>query len=145
MKRQNLRNKSGYLFEKKVSEKLEELNLKHKAQARLGLTPFSKPRRADFAVFLEGKTLVIECKRQTVAGTAEEKLAYTLLSLDSLHNDYTNVVPILVMEGGGWSRGAIEWVKENTSDGTYRVELMSLNQLLEYLDNESTAKESTEI
>jgi hypothetical protein len=131
-KRANLINKSGYLFEKKVSEKLEELGLRHKAQAKLGLTPFSKPRRADFAVFLEDTTLVIECKRQTVRGTAEEKIVYTMLSLSKLHEEYTNAIPILVMEGGGWSKGCIEWAKRNAKD--YGVLLMSVNQLVEYLE-----------
>jgi hypothetical protein len=70
----------------------------------LGKSIIGKNRRIDvFAVHkASAKALAIECKVQTSAGTADEKIPYTLQDLAAMH-----IPAFVVYAGSGFSDGVL--------------------------------------
>ncbi len=79
-------------------------------EVSLGKSIIGKNRKIDILA-LEGKTnkaLGIECKYQETAGTADEKIPYTLDDLEAMH------VPAFVCYAGdGFSRGVIHMLESH--------------------------------
>lgn len=61
----------------------------------------------------------IECKWQQVAGSVDEKLPY--LYLNTIEAMPEKEIMILI-DGGGWKEGAIEWLKSAVKDKKYTTE-----------------------
>lgn len=61
----------------------------------------------------------IECKWQQVAGSVDEKLPY--LYLNTIEAMPEKEIMILI-DGGGWKKGAIEWLKSAVKDKKYTTE-----------------------
>lgn len=73
-----------------------------------GRTIIGKNRKIDVFVLRESDqtALAIECKYQTVAGTADEKIPYALLDLEALW-----IPGCLVYAGEGWSAGVLHTLR----------------------------------
>ncbi len=76
----------------------------------LGKSIIGKNRRVDvFAVHQESrKALAVECKVQTSAGTADEKIPYTLQDLAAMH-----VPAFVVYAGAGFSEGVLHLLRSS--------------------------------
>jgi hypothetical protein len=76
----------------------------------LGKSIIGKKRRVDvFALHRESqKALAVECKVQTSAGTADEKIPYTLQDLAAMH-----VPAFVVYAGGGFSEGVLHLLRSS--------------------------------
>lgn len=73
-----------------------------------------KNTRADLILYHPQKHpefLLIECKWQQTGGTTEEKLPYLVLNIKKNYPYDT----MIIIDGGGHSRGAIKWIKEQES------------------------------
>ena len=79
-------------------------------EVSLGKSIIGKNRRVDvFAVHTESsKALAIECKVQTSAGTADEKIPYTLQDLAAMH-----VPAFVVYAGQGFSEGVLHLLRSS--------------------------------
>lgn len=128
----NLRNKSGKEYEDRVQRFFEKQQLDYKSQVFLGKTLFGKRMRPDFVVKYSDLTLVIECKNQVTRGTAEEKIFYTAHSMCNLHSQFPDVVPFLIMSGGGWSTECIKFMKE--WEKTEPIIITTVNGLITHIE-----------
>jgi len=79
-------------------------------EVSLGKSIIGKNRRVDvFALHAESrKALAIECKVQTSAGTADEKIPYTLQDLAAMH-----VPAFVVYAGAGFSEGVLHLLRSS--------------------------------
>ena len=71
--------------------------------------------RTDFFLFNAGKFplgMHIECKWQGSAGSVDEKYVFTVLSLKALLSE-----SVLILDGDGARRGAVEWIKSEEKKG----------------------------
>lgn len=71
---------------------------------------YGTPIKVDFAVTGIPSLpygLIVEVKWQGVAGSVDEKLPYLALNIEK-HFPFPTMV---VIDGGGWKRGAIDWLK----------------------------------
>ena len=78
-------------------------------QCEIGLDIYSKRRRVDFILYHPEKwddCLVLQCKWQASRGSVEEKYPFEVLSIQ-LNNFNT----IIIIDGGGYSQGALQWLK----------------------------------
>jgi len=95
----------------KLSEKPEHPSAPfYIQQHRQFFSIYETPLRLDFFIWHQLKYqsgLIIECKFQERAGSVDEKYPYTLENLKS-----TGCPSILIVEGGGPKKGAIEWCKQ---------------------------------
>ena len=74
----------------------------------IGQDVYGKRRRVDFILYhprLYPYCLVIQCKWQSSSGSVEEKYPYEVLSIRV--NSYDTII---VLDGGGYSKGAKEWL-----------------------------------
>ncbi len=70
---------------------------------------YGKMRRVDFLVYHPRKwpqLLVIQCKWQASSGSVEEKYPFEVLSIQQ--GGYPTII---VLDGGGYSKGAEQWLK----------------------------------
>lgn len=116
MAKKNLRNVSGRRFENTIDQFLNENNFNYKREAYVGYTLFGKRFRADFVIYFPSISHVVECKHQVTSGTVEEKLLYTAHSMLGLHEQFTNVLPVLLISGGGYSKGCVEYMRDWSKD-----------------------------
>ena len=73
---------------------------------------YDTPRKVDFlvinkAVFPDG--LIIECKWQGISGSVDEKFPYLVGNIIK-----TGVPSIVLLDGGGYKRGAEQWLRKQT-------------------------------
>ncbi len=77
----------------------------------------------------------IECKWQQVSGSVDEKLPYLYLNcIESMPEEHI----ILIVDGGGWKNGAVDWLKNAAKEKKYTcvgncnklIEVMSLSEFL---------------
>ncbi len=58
----------------------------------------------------------IECKWQEVAGSVDEKFPYLYLNCIEAMPESTIII---IVDGGGYKTGALQWLKEVSEDNTY--------------------------
>ncbi len=78
-------------------------------QVETGRDLYGKVRRVDFVCYHPVKwpqCLVIQCKWQASRGSVEEKYPFEVLSIQQ--NEHPAIV---VLDGGGYSKGAEAWLK----------------------------------
>lgn len=109
-------NLSGRTFEGIVEDALLRKGLTPDFQCWLdAYSIFNKRIRVDVKIdpctlFPDG--LIIEAKWQDVGGSAEEKLPYLVLNAKHRYPYPT----IVIIDGKGWSEGAIEWLRAQVDD-----------------------------
>jgi len=82
--------------------------------------------RSDFFLFHHEKFkdgLHVECKWQGSQGSVDEKYVFTVLSLCQLNTD-----SLLLLDGGGARRGAINWINAQTKKNKRFVFCASIGQ-----------------
>ena len=120
-------NRRGRQLERFVAEELDDLGYEtiwpsslifamrdmeqpvYAQQVETGRDIYSKVRRIDFLLFHPRKYpngLVIQCKWQASSGSVEEKYPYEVLSIAQGEYD-----TIIVLDGGGYSQGAEQWLR----------------------------------
>ena len=78
-------------------------------QCSVGRDIYSKNRRVDFILYHPQRwpdCLVIQCKWQASPGSVEEKYPFEVLSIQL--NEFNTII---VLDGGGYSRGAEMWLR----------------------------------
>ena len=75
------------------------------------------------------KQIRIECKWQQSPGSVDEKLPYLFLNATEKMNE--NEIMIII-DGKGWKKGAIPWLKEavSSSNQSERINVLSLTEFL---------------
>jgi hypothetical protein len=77
----------------------------------------------------------IECKWQQVNGSADEKLPYLYLNaIEAMPEKHI----IVIIDGDGWKKGAIPWIKESAKKRKYtafdntdkKIEILSLAEFM---------------
>ena len=89
-------------------------------------TMYGHDGRLDYMLNYGGKSYFIECKLQTVAGSVDEKLPYTLMNMNQ-HDG----VKIIIIDGDGWKDGAVDWLY-NASKNT-DVLVMNLKEFKKFV------------
>jgi hypothetical protein len=87
------------------------LGLDYRRKLTVGKTVYGRDREVDvlFRDARNGNRLAVEAKYQRVAGTADEKLPYAVLNLQTLP-----LPGVIVYGGGGFNLGALHWLCANT-------------------------------
>src|SRR5574343_406766 len=66
--------------------------------------------RGEFVLSVGGRDDVrIECRRQTVSGSADEKLVYLFENA----KDFTTPIVILIIDGDGFRKDLVNWLKDS--------------------------------
>jgi hypothetical protein len=97
-------------------------------QVACGEGLYGTKRRCDFLVFNKNRfpeDLIIECRWQQKSGSVDEKLPYLLLCIQK-----TALPTIIVIDGKGFRKEAMEWLKGNVGKteallGVYSMEEFS--------------------
>ena len=87
------------------------LGLDFRRKLTVGKTVYGRDREVDvlFRDARNGTRVAVEAKYQRVAGTADEKLPYAVLNLQTLP-----LPGVIVYGGGGFHQGALHWLCANT-------------------------------
>jgi len=87
------------------------LGLDYRRRMLVGKTVYGRDREVDvlFRDARNGNRLAVEAKYQRVPGTADEKLPYAVLNLQTLP-----LPGVIVYGGGGFHQGALHWLCANT-------------------------------
>jgi hypothetical protein len=119
---------------KKAPEKFgKELLLKHAPYNSI----YNHDGRTEFLLKSEKYQLEIriECKWQQVNGSVDEKLPYLYLNaIEKMPEKHI----VVIIDGQGWKRGAIEWLKEAALEKKYtdstncnkKIEILSLSEFM---------------
>ncbi len=78
-------------------------------QCPIGRDIYSKKRRVDFILYHPQRwsdCLIIQCKWQASPGSIDEKYPFEVLSIQL--NEFSTII---VLDGGGYSKGAEQWIK----------------------------------
>jgi hypothetical protein len=129
-------NQSGRTAEDVIADLLTRHQCDFSRQVELGRSIYRTRLKADFVVhnFNEWPHgLAIECKWQDRAGTADEKLPYLVANIHA--GAYGHLPLIIVVFGGGFRPGAIDWLREQISAHPF-VTLLSLEGFMSWLQRE---------
>ncbi len=87
------------------------LGLDYRRKLTVGKTVYGRDREVDvlFRDARNGNRLAVEAKYQRVSGTADEKLPYAVLNLQTLP-----LPGVIVYGGGGFNLGALHWLCANS-------------------------------
>lgn len=99
-------------------------------QVEIGLDLYDKKRRVDFLLFhptLHENGLVIQCKWQSSSGSVEEKYAFEVLNIQRGHYE-----TIIILDGGGYSDGAKQWLYNQTGDNNL-LHVFNQGEFLRYI------------
>lgn len=82
----------------------------------------------------------IECKWQQTSGSVDEKLPYLYLNaIEKMPEDHI----VVVIDGKGWKKGAIEWLKQAASEKKYttiinrdkKIEILTLTEFMTWMND----------
>lgn len=81
----------------------------------MGLSIYETPFKTDFVIYHPEKwpeCLAIESKWQQVAGSVDEKYPYAVANL----KERSKFKFIILLDGGGYKRGAVKWLKKQADE-----------------------------
>lgn len=90
----------------------------------------------DFIIYHPTKwenSLIIECKWQQSLGLVDE--IYRYLALNIKTKDPTQT--IVLIDGDGMRKGAVEWLKSAVEDNTNLIGVMNIMEFLKWSNNEN--------
>ncbi|MEO0924091.1 MAG: PD-(D/E)XK nuclease superfamily protein [Pseudomonadota bacterium] len=70
--------------------------------------------RIEFLMFVKGRRILIEVKRQRTSGSTDEKLPYVFANA-KLNIGFGQEF-ILIMDGAGWKAGAQSWINDRAEE-----------------------------
>ncbi len=128
-------NRTGVELENFVANRLEELDYQfvpsnrfhassilerpiYTTQYNIGNSIYEKPRYVDLILYHPIKfpnELAIQCKWQSSGGSVDEKYPFEVLSIA-----YNQVDTIIILDGGGYSDGARDWLINQAGKGNLR-------------------------
>lgn len=117
-------NKTGDTAEQVIAAVLRSYGIRFEQQKRIGASIYNHEMKVDF--YLPEHELIIESKWQDAVGSADEKLPYLVANIRERYP----YPAMLVLGGGGWKRGAIEWVRKQVDDKLIGV--MSVEQFMKW-------------
>ena len=88
------------------------------SQVIIGKSIYGKDRKVDLLLFHPTKHpdgLVVQCKWQSSGGSVDEKYPFEVLNIQQGTLD-----TIIVLDGGGYSDGAKEWLSARAGAGLFR-------------------------
>lgn len=104
-------NRTGGVAEEVVGAILRSYNVKYIRQQRIGEGVYKgKMLKVDF--FLPDHELIIESKWQASGGSVDEKFPYLCLNIKQFYP----YPAIIVLGGGGWCAGSLEWLRDQVDD-----------------------------
>ena len=95
-------------------------------QCPIGRDIYGKQRRIDFILYHPQRwadCLVIQCKWQASPGSVDEKFPFEVLSIQL--NEFDTII---VLDGGGYSRGAEQWLRGQAGKNKLR-HVLSLGEV----------------
>ncbi len=98
-------------------------------QCTIGRDIYGKQRRVDFILYHPqrwAECLVIQCKWQASSGSVDEKFPFEVLSIQL--NEFDT---ILVLDGGGYSAGAEQWLRGQAGKNKLR-HVLSLGEISKF-------------
>lgn len=75
---------------------------------------YNHAARIEFLLLFSGRRILVEVKRQRVAGSTDEKLPYVFANAQ-LNIGFGQEF-IFVMDGNGWKKGALQWIERRASE-----------------------------
>lgn len=130
--------KLGYTqFNNCKKQILENINLikgmQFITQMPVGETIYGTVRKCDFLIFNSEKFpngLIIECKWQQSTGSVDEKYPYLIYNIVK-----TGIPTIILIDGGGYKKAALEWLKEMVNkNGTLKA-VWTMNEFQKEINN----------
>ncbi len=100
-------------------------------QCTIGVDLYQKKRRVDFILYHPEKwsdCLVIQCKWQSSRGSVEEKYPFEVGSIEI--NRYPTII---ILDGGGYSRGAKAWLESQASPEKKLTHVMDLGAFTRFI------------
>jgi len=126
----------GYTFiDKKKFQPSTYLNQPiYSKQYFSGKTIYETNIYCDFVLFHPEKwkeCLIIECKWQESGGSVDEKYPYLILNIQTRYPYKT----ILLIDGGGYKQGALDWIKSQIGNNLLNV--MNMQQFNKWANKEN--------
>jgi hypothetical protein len=100
------------------------------SQVRLGKNLYEGPMTVDFYLYDRDKWpdgLYIEVKWQAASGSVDEKYVFTALSLMGQPGD-----KILILDGSGYRRGAVKWLRRQAVKSSNRFNVFTLMEFFKW-------------
>ncbi len=125
-----LANFSGQKLETVVSTLLTEKKFKFDTQFKFN-NVYNRNAKIDFLVKYP-KTIAIECKRQSVSGSVDEKIPFVIENLFKLNADLS----LLVLDGDWYrkQRGLVIYSKNKAAGLSNKIKVVFIEELESVLD-----------
>lgn len=102
-------------------------------QYRTGTNIYGGMRKVDFILYdpvRHPNTLVIQCKWQASSGSVQEKYPYEKLCIDK-----NQLRTIILIDGGGYTKGALQWLKDHAGPDQYLNHVFSQGEFSRWSKN----------
>ena len=102
-------------------------------QVPCGTSIYDTPRKCDFLVMNQDKFpdgLIIECKWQQSSGSVDEKYPFALYNIIKI-----GTPTIVLMDGGGYKRKAMEWLKEQVNPSRALIGVYNMSEFQAKVNN----------
>lgn len=76
-------------------------------------TIYGHPGKTEFVIVCGDRRIRVEAKRMGSAGSVDEKVPYMLLNGIE---KYPEAEIVFVLDGSGWKRGALQWLRDRISE-----------------------------
>jgi len=106
---------------------------KYSTQVPCGTSIYETYRKCDFIVMNKDKfknCLIIECKWQQSSGSVDEKYPFTVLNIFKI-----KVPTIILLDGGGYKKGAMEWLKSQVIISGYLIGVYTMQEFTKKVNN----------
>lgn len=135
--RQALESKGYAEFEGNKRQAFSNRNIiggkQYLTQLTCGPTIYGSERRCDFFVVNREKfpdDLIIECKWQQTSGSVDEKFPFLMFNII-----LTGVPTIVLVDGEGARKSAVEWLRTKCSDGCALRAVWTMNEFQREVNN----------
>lgn len=103
-------------------------------------TIYGHPGRTEFVIVCGSRRVRVEAKHMGSAGSVDEKIPYMLLNgIES----YPEKEVVFVLDGSGWKKGALQWLRDRISEGWmgYReigkeIRMMTISEFMDWFNRE---------
>ena len=102
-------------------------------QVPCGTSIYETKRKCDFLVLNKEKFpdgLIIECKWQQSSGSVDEKYPFTIFNIFKI-----NVPTIILLDGGGYKKAAMEWLKGQANPTRALIGVYSMSEFQTQVNN----------
>ena len=102
-------------------------------QIVVGENPYKLKHKLDYLIQLPNKSnhlLGIMYKYQGMSGSSERKLVFDVASIEK-----NNISTLLILEGGGFSKGCIDWAKSQELKVKNLEKVLTLSEFTDYIDS----------